>query len=159
MTVQYLTDLFQIPIVEQNAVETIQTATDHEKAVNAAHRCYAYRARDIDAFARIPAHIYNPDEPTTEQLISDLHTYRARQLLFKDIRDVERGLHDDPTPVIAFMEQAPDAPTVRDTVEDLYRSFNYSDASAGVYQQQLAGQEHRPTDLLTAIEDTMAHIQ
>lgn len=130
----YFTALFQIPTVEAELFETMERArTDRNEAI-AAERIYAYRARDIDALVRLPAVTIGVGPETERRLLPDLRAYRARRLLFKDIRDVERDVEDgDVTPVVHFLRTRDSIDDTATVIEELYRSFEYTDAGHEQY--------------------------
>lgn len=151
----YFTTVFQIPLVEGDLFERMTDATSPEERRAAAEEFYAYRSRDIDAFARIPAALMDLDPAAEERLLEDLRTYRGRRLLFKDIRDVERDLADgDTTPIIYFLRTCDETEEVVDVVKTLYNRFTYSDAGLLSYGDVLEELEDRPTDLYSAIRQT-----
>jgi len=153
---QYLTELFQIPLVENRTVTTIQNTTSVDEIVQAASRCYAYRARDIDAFATLPGILHEVDDERRTQLVDDLRVYRAHELIYKDIADVPIDLRDaDLTPTIAIMEQSSDPSIVERCLIRIHDQFTYSTASQGVYRQELLSLEREPDDLTKRIVEQM----
>lgn len=151
---EYFTALFQIPLVEQDLFTTMKDATTAEQRQRAAEQIYAYRARDIDAFAGIPAITANLDAETERQLLRDLRTYRARRLLFKDIYDVERDIADDDvTPVIHLLRQYESIGDVADAVEGLYLRFSYSEGGDVQYGGILRELERPPDDLRSLLQN------
>ena len=111
-----VTALFQIPLVEQRLFALMADAADEHQRHKAATQIYVYRSRDIDAFADITALVTELTAESTQRLRHDLRTYRARRLLFKDIRDVERDLRDDDmTPVIHLLKYHDATENVLDT--------------------------------------------
>lgn len=156
---EYFTALFQIPLVESRLLAEMAGATDDAGRTDAAERVYAYRARDIDAFARIATLVSGVDGDAERRLLGDLRTYRARRLLFKDIADVERDLADgDETPVVHLLRHRDSVDAVVDAVEELYGRFAYSDAGADRYGDLLAGLEDPPADLRSTLRETEARV-
>lgn len=152
---EYLTAVFQIPLVERRLFDRLSAAETASERQAAAEAVYAYRSRDIDAFARLPASVMDVSEETATRLVSDLRTYRARRLLFKDIRDVERDLADgDSTPIIHLLRTCEEGAGVVAAVEDLHERFQYSTAGASTYGDVLEELEEPPSDLGAAIEHT-----
>jgi hypothetical protein len=136
MVTQYLTELFQIPMVEQEEIGKIRGAEDVNEAVGPSKDSYSYRARDIDAFARIPS-LFN-DKEYPNSLTEDLRSFRAKELIIKDIHDVARDLEDnDITPVIELMNKAESKQEAYNAVEDLIESFEYSTEGGEQYGDQL----------------------
>jgi len=125
MVTQYLTELFQIPMIEEEEIGKIRQAEDVNDAIEPSRESYSYRARDIDAFARIPS-LFN-DKEYPNSLTEDLRSFRARELIIKDIHDVARDLNDnDITPVIELMNKAESKQEAYDAVESLIDSFDYT---------------------------------
>jgi len=128
----YWTDIFQIPVVEERLNKKIENSKSKQKAIEAALKSYEYRARDIDIFTRIGYQLTEPDLPK-DQLIDDLRTYRARELLVKDIKDIERDKKDnDPTPIIKILDNE----NYRNSlIEEIYEKMSYE--SEQEYQEIL----------------------
>lgn len=160
LLMQYLVEIFQIPLVERELLAQFQTADSRPERLRTAHALYAYRACDIAAFARIPAIVHDVDAETTEQLVADLCAFRARQLLFKDIHDVERDLHDDDeTPVLWLLTHESEVAEIESFVTDLYGGFPYSEAGREAYGEQLGVLEGRPEDLEQLLTEQRDEIQ
>lgn len=154
--IQYLTELFQIPKVEAEALQTIREAETKEQARIAARRTYNYRARDINAMAEITGLIHKDSlsQKERERVISDLHTYRARGLLRKDIKDVERDLDDgDFTPVLAFMKKYDNPATMTEEIRVINDAFSYIEGTA--HQPILTEYEDSLDNLIIKLEDKM----
>ncbi|MFB6127892.1 MAG: hypothetical protein ABEJ79_11445 [Halolamina sp.] len=144
----YFTTVFQIPPVERELLGEMATVDSQRERRAAAERFYAYRSRDIDALARIPAAVLDVDDGAAQRLLEDLRTYRCRRLLFKDIRDVERHLADgDTTPVLHLLQTADQTSDVVEAIEDLYARFTYSTSGQVVYGDVLMQLESPPEDL------------
>lgn len=144
----YYTSVFQIPLVERELLERMRSASFPAERRDAASSLYAYRARDIDAFARFPAVVMGVDEQTEQRLVDDLRAYRCRRLLFKDIADVERDLADeDRTPIIQLLESCDTTEEVVGEIEELYADFDYSEAGRQEYCDLLFELENAPEDL------------
>lgn len=144
----YYTGVFQIPLVERELLERMREASFPAERRDAASSLYAYRARDIDAFARFPAVAMAVDEASEQRLVDDLRAYRCRRLLFKDIADVERDLDDDDrTPVIQLLESCDTTEDVVREIEELYAGFEYSEAGRREYGDVLLELEDAPEDL------------
>ncbi|WP_436907471.1 hypothetical protein [Halosimplex marinum] len=155
----YFTALFQIPLVEQRLFASMAAATDEAQRHEAATQIYAYRSRDIDAFTDIAAVVTELNTETKQRLRRDLRTYRARRLLFKDIRDVERDLRDDDTtPVIHLLQHHDTTELVFDAVTDLYHRFSYSEAGSEQYGQILRELETAPDDLHSLLGEAKDHL-
>ena len=156
---EYFTAVFQIPLVERKLFTRMKGATTKEDRLAAAESFYAYRARDIDAFARIPAAVMDVDDEERSQLLSDLRTYRARRLMFKDIHDVERDIADgDTNPLIHLLRTADGTQDVVSDIEDLYARFTYSDAGQRIYGDILQELEDPPANLHSVIRRTRAAV-
>ncbi|MFC4359143.1 hypothetical protein ACFO0N_14445 [Halobium salinum] len=151
----YFTAVFQIPLVERTLFERMEAMTSRHLQLNAAATLYRYRARDIDAFAELPAAVMDVDADVADRLRADLRAYRARRLLFKDIGDVERDLDDgDTTPVVYFLQTCETTEAVVDAVEELYARFTYSDVGRDRYGDVLTELEDAPADLDALIRET-----
>lgn len=151
----YFTAVFQIPLVERELFDDIRNASSPRLQQNAAESFYAYRSRDIDAFARIPATMMDVDPAAQERILEDLRTYRGRRLLFKDITDVERDIADgDTTPVIYFLQTYDRTEDVVEAIEDLHARFTYSDRGWRNYGTILEDLEDPPEDLHSVIRRT-----
>jgi hypothetical protein len=145
---EYFTALFQIPLVEQRLFASMEDAGAEDQRQQAAEQIYAYRSRDIDAFADTAAVVTDLDTETKPRVRHDLRTYRARRLLFKDIRDVERDLRDDNmTPVMQLLRHHETTDETVAAVMDLYRRFSYSEAGNERYMDRLYELEGKPDDL------------
>jgi len=155
----YFTALFQIPLVEQRLFATMAAAEDGNRRHQAAKQIYAYRSRDIDAFTNIAAVVTDLNGETEQRLRHDLRTYRARRLLFKDIRDVERDLRDDDmTPVVHLLQHHDTIEDVLDAVTDLYRRFSYSEEGNERYGEILGELETAPDDLHSVLSEAKDHV-
>lgn len=87
-----MTEMVQIPLIEHQLLIEGHGTTDITGRVQIARQLYAARGRDISTFARILVHIYGVDTPVGGRLGAYLEAFRARQLLFKDLADIERDL-------------------------------------------------------------------
>lgn len=148
---EYFTALFQIPYVESQLLEQLERAPTSHQKVNIAAQIYRYRGRVIDAFVQLPSLIYDSstqhDEPP-EQLVDDLHTFRARRLLFKDIGDIERDHRDeDTTPILHQLERTTSPDQVATFVEDVLAQFEYSTESHQSYRPMLRSIENEPPSI------------
>ena len=151
---EYFTSLFQIPLVESRLFEKMRDAATPTARRDAAWEIYAYRACDIDAFARIPGLVVGLDEQTKQRLLSDLRVYRARRLLYKDIRDVSRDLADDDmTPIVALLTSYDSIETVVTEVEQIYDQFEYTTTGKARYRDVLTELENPPDDLATLLRE------
>lgn len=136
LVTQYLTELFQIPMVEEEEIENIKQAETVDGAIEPSRSSYSYRARDIDAFAQIPSLFNEKEYPN--QLTEDLQSFRAKELIIKDVYDVARDLEDgDITPVIELMNKADTKEEAYEAVEQLIESFEYSESGQANYGNQL----------------------
>lgn len=136
MVTQYLTELFQIPMVEEEEIDNIREAETVDDAIEPSRASYSYRSRDIDAFAQIPSLFNNQDYPN--QITEDLQNFRAKELVIKDIHDISRDLQDDDiTPVIELMNKAESKQDAYTAVEKLIESFDYSAQGKESYGDEL----------------------
>lgn len=155
----YFTALFQIPLVEQQLFDSMTAAESRHQRNQAAGQIYAYRSRDIEGFADVAAIEADIGTEAKQRLRSDLRTYRARRLLFKDIRDVERDLQDkDVTPIIHFLKYYQTADDVLDSVTELYSRFSYSEVGDERYGETLRKAEKEPEDLHSLLSEAMGHV-
>jgi len=154
--IQYLTELFQIPLVEARSLTAIQEATSIDEIVQASSTCYAYRSRDINAFATLSGILHGMDDELLSQLADDLRVYRAHELIFKDITDIQVDLRDgDPTPIIAIIEHSSHPRKVEHFITRIYDQFEYSNVSRDIYRQELRSLEREPDDLTEQIAEQM----
>lgn len=136
MVTQYLTELFQIPMVEEEEIGNIRNAETVSGAIEPSRESYSYRARDIDAFAQIPSLFNEKDYPN--QITEDLQNFRAKELIIKDVHDVSRDLQDnDITPIIELMNKADSKQEAYAAVEELIDSFDYSASGRDTYAEEL----------------------
>lgn len=151
---EYFTALFQIPLVEERLFEKMRDATTPTARREATREIYEYRARDIDAFARIPALVAGLDEQPKQRLLSDLRTYRAHRLLFKDIHDIPRDLEDDDTtPIIALLNTYDSIETITTKIEQIYDTFEYTTTGEPRYGDVLTELEGAPDDLAALLRE------
>ena len=133
---QYLTELFQIPMVEEEEIDNIRHAETVDGTIEPSRTSYSYRARDIDAFAQIPSLLNDKEYPN--QLTEDLQNFRAKELIIKDVHDVTRDLQDnDITPIIELMNKADSKQEAYAAVERLIESFDYSKQGKEEYAEEL----------------------
>lgn len=122
MTVKYLSELFQIPMVEQEAINDIRETDNESEVLDAAVRSYEYRSRDMDWFAKLPMKELGFDD---EDIVNDLRDYRAVELLVKDLYDIPRDLEDGQiTPAMLIMSKFSQEDSV-DLIESLYDRLDY----------------------------------
>lgn len=122
--IDYWTDIFQIPSVEEKLNNEIRESETRSEMIEAGIESYSYRAKDIDIFSDIGYNLTNLNT-TKNVLDEDLRTYRARELLRKDIKDIERDRQDDDlTPVIEILENAEDSEYL---LKEIYDSFEYEE--------------------------------
>lgn len=155
-TTEYLTAVAQIPAVECATLSRLDATVSVAEELAIARASYAYRARDIDAFATLPALVHDVG-PDADRVLKDLRTFRAHELLYEDIVDVGIDLRDEnETPLVRLMRRYDDPATVCDRFESLYASFRYSTESNGAYRTDLERLENAPADVTASIEAAMA---
>jgi hypothetical protein len=133
---QYLTELFQIPMVEERELGRVRGSDSVEDALDPSCSSYGYRARDIDAFSQIPSVMNGIEYPNS--LTEDLRSFRAKELVLKDVHDVPRDLEDgDITPVIEIMDMADSEEEAYQAVRNLVDSFEYTQEGEQTYGEQL----------------------
>jgi len=127
--VAYLLEASRIPAVEREVGEALADAPSDERAMELVRFSYGFRARDIAVFGTLPGLVHDVDPGTVERIASDLRTYRARWLLYDDIRDVgqdrENGIE---TPVTWLLDRHSDPEVVATRIEAVSRAFEYSNA-------------------------------
>lgn len=144
----YLLETARIPAVEGSLRERL-AGTEGDETLAALRSVYAARARDVTAFASVPAIVYGLDSATTDRLAADLRTHRAHSLLFDDVRDVARDRRDGiQTPVRWLLATEADLATVTAHLESLSAAFDYSGAG---YCESLRALEAAPADLRGAV--------
>lgn len=155
----YFTALFQIPLVEQQLFDEMGDADSDSGREAAGVQIYSYRARDIDAFARLPALVSEITPAAEQRLIDDLRTYRARRLLFKDIHDVPRDLSDDDmTPIIHLLRHHQSVDDAVDAIERIYAEFEYTEQGNQQYSSLLKDLEEPPSDLQALLGEAMTTV-
>lgn len=151
----YWVVLSQIPLVEGRTMDTIRRAATADEMLAASQSVYAYRARDIDAFVRIPAKIDGLGEPRTAAYLSDLRAFRARYLLFEDFRHIQRDLQEGhANPAIVLMNVIDDPTDVVEVIESMYGQFEYRSERADYYPL-LSSMERRPDDPERLVRESM----
>lgn len=149
---RYSVELAQIPIVEHRLLERLRSATSREERLDATITIYSYRARDIRAFAEIPAVVSKLDPMVVDRVVDDLLTFRARYLLFEDFRHVERDLGDGyENPIMALFHAGSDRQEIDWIVRELLTWFQYSTWAVGRYADLLANLERRPDEIEEAV--------
>ncbi|WP_408957381.1 hypothetical protein [Natrinema sp. 74] len=157
---EYLVKLFQIPRVEERLLEQFTHAETRRERLKTAEEIYAYRSMDMTIFAQIPAQILDLEAENADRLISDLKSYRARRLLFKDLADTKRDLRDhDETPVLALLQNSADPHRIREFLLELVGSFPYSATGRDHYADSLRTLERRPADLTATIERRIREVK
>lgn len=150
----YFTELAQIPLIEQQLLARLRNADSREEQLSAIEEVYAYRARDIKAFAKIPARVQELDGETTSTFVSDLQTYRAHYLLYEDVRHIKRDLREGhESPVLCLLDLYDDPEQIISIMGEIYDSFEYNERSE--YTDLLVELERRPDDLTKAIKGSM----
>lgn len=149
--VEYYTALAQVPIVERRLQQRLERATERTTELALARRVYEYDSVDIEAFAKIPGIELELDPEHVADVVDDLRTFRARHLLFEDIRHVERTAnHGDTNPAMYFLRtRSPDASA--QCLRAVASSFTYAD-DAAEYVDRLRILERRPESLEDVID-------
>lgn len=145
---EYWVALSQIPHVELQAMEAIEATEDADERVEVAREVYAYRARDVDAFVRLPGLVADVDDDLLADLLRDLRSFRARYMLFEDFRHIHRDLTEGHyNPAIVLINAVDDPVEATATVEDVHAGFEYSETARDRYADTLRDLEQRPDDL------------
>lgn len=99
------------------------------------------------------------DGQTAHRLRSDLRTFRARSLLFKDIYDVPRDLvDDDMTPIVALLTASDSIEAITAEVEQIYDSFEYTPTGRTRYGDVLADLTGAPDDLAALLREQQQRV-
>jgi len=155
----YLTMLFQIPRVEHRLLKQFRAADTKTERKTVGHDFYRYRGKAITVFAELPALLLDLSEDVTRQVVSDLEQLRARQLIFKDLTDMERDVQDhDPTPILILLQHHDTPAQIAAFIRGLADQFTYSAAGKKQYRDVLHMLEHRPEDLRQVIEHQLTVI-
>ncbi|MDF9746924.1 hypothetical protein [Natrinema salsiterrestre] len=153
---QYLVETARIPTVERAVQRELETIDTWERAREAIRFVYAYRARDISVFGRLPALVADIDDRTAERIVSDLETYRAHYLLFDDIRDVLEDVRNGTeTPIVWLLRTHDDPDEIVDSFLEIVREFEYAETP---YRAQLRELEREPDDVRAELEVAMAEV-
>lgn len=158
---RYWTEIAQIPVVERRLRDRMRSVSAPEDRFEAARSIYEYRARDIKAFAQLPAVGAGLDDEAVEYIVRDLQAFRARFLLFEDFRHLTRDArvgHENPVMVLA--RAVPDRESLADIVYALLARFRYSTWSRGRYAMLLEELERQPDDIearVSAFLETLNH--
>lgn len=152
----YYTALAQIPAVERRLQHQLSQATDRDEKLTIARRVYKYDSVDIEAFARLPGIELDLDPTHIASIVADLRTFRARYLLFEDLRHVDRALEQgDTDPVLYFLQTCESAADATQCIAEIASTFTYPDTETG-YQDLLRSLERYPESLESMVEEKMA---
>lgn len=103
---RYYYQTLQTTKIEGKKLEELKRAGKDQKIIEAAEQSYQYRARDIEIFGEVVGSYLELEEEKKGELIAELKDLRAIEILWKDLRDIERDIQDeDPTPIIVLMEK------------------------------------------------------
>lgn len=150
---RYLVETARIPTVERAAQRELETIDTWERARELIRFVYAYRARDISVFGRLPALVADVDDRTAERIVSDLETYRAHYLLFDDIRDVREDVRNGiETPVVWLLQTYDDLDEITDSFVEIFQEFEYAETP---YRAHLRELEREPDDVRDELEVAM----
>ena len=147
---RYFVTVAKIPVVEHRVQKRLATVESPAAGMDLVRSCYAYRAWDISAFGQIPALVAGLGDDTAGRLVSDLRAYRARYLLFDDVRDVQEDVeHGTETPVVWLLRTCDSPAAVERRLFEIYRTFTYVDTDRGAL---LGGLEREPPTLSEDLE-------
>lgn len=150
---RYLVEASRIPAVERQVQRQLRATESLEEAVELIAFAYEFRARDVSAFARIPALVFDVTEPERDRIARDLRTYRAHDILFDDVTDVDEDRANGlGSPVTWLLQQYDDPNAVAALLEDVYSRFEYSGAD---YADRLSRMEGRPNDFRQTLAASM----
>lgn len=151
----YLAEASRIPLIEQQSKRVLDEASTREQQIELIRFIYEFRARDIAVFGVLPALISDVDGERGDRIASDLQTYRAHCLLYDDIMDIEQDRRNGiVTPVRWLLDRYSDPEEVATRIEDIYRSFEYSD---GDYTDHLRDIEPGYDALADALASSIAY--
>jgi hypothetical protein len=160
---QYLTEIFQIPTVETRLLNSLEQTphSDIERRLELATAIQEWRGNGISAFARLPTYYLKEPPVDVESIIADLRALRARQLLYKDIADVERDLEDDDPTIVTVLLQDPGVsiPEAVEFLEAIHNQFSYVAPGGDRYREILTTLERKPGELETALDDAATSIE
>jgi len=150
----YFVEIARIPMVETattDALEATESTAEQNELIRFA---YGYRARDISVFGRLPSLLCDIDDSTVEDIVHDLQMYRARYLLFDDLRDVcEDSRNNIQTPGLWLLAEHDDSEALRDRLAEIYESFEYAD---NTHRQALLELECVPSNAHSEIDAAKA---
>lgn len=148
-TTDYLVQTARIPAVERAVQRELRAADTRERERELIRFAYATRAGDIAVFGRLPGIVHDTSPERLDRIVRDLITYRARYLVFDDIRDVGADrLNGDETPVGWLLATHDDPDTVRDILAAVIAQFEYEESH---YRDTLRELEREPTDVRSMI--------
>lgn len=148
---EYYTAVAQIPQVERRLQRRLVDASDREEAIATAGAMYEYDSVDIEGFVLLSATELDRDPETTATLLEDFRTFRARHLLYEDVRHVERTVSQgDTNPVMYFIDEYDSPEAIADALRDVLSQFEY--LSSGEYISLLKSFERVPEDLEELIQ-------
>jgi hypothetical protein len=143
---EYYTAVAQIPRVEHRLQRQLIEASERGAMISTAREVYEYDSVDIEGFALLPATEYDIDAETAATLLDDFRTFRARHLLFEDVRHVERtAAQNDTNPVMYFAEKYDSAAMIAETLREVLSPLTYR--GEGEYIAILEAAEREPDDL------------
>jgi hypothetical protein len=152
---EYYTAVAQIPQVERRLQRRLADAGSRQEAVATAGAVYEYDSVDIEGFVLLSATEFDHDPETTATLLEEFRTFRARHLLYEDIRHVERTISQgDTNPVMYFIDKYDSVSAIADAVRDVLSRFEYS--GTGEYVSVLQSFERAPDDLEALIRRQVA---
>jgi hypothetical protein len=150
----YLVELFQIPRLEREFMAQFRQASTDVARLDAATAFYSQRGTAMKIFANIPALVLDRDFSTN--IAEDLSHLKSRQLLFKDLSDVERDLQDDDvTPVLHMLQTCTTKDDVISFLENVYEQFPYSTEGRDQYGDILFSLEDAPSETVTSVRNGM----
>jgi len=153
LLLDYLVEAARIPSVEHGVQRELDAISAPDRAMELLRFAYAYRARDISVFGRLPALHYDVDERTADRIVSDLETCRAHYLLFDDVRDVRQDARNGiETPVLWLLRTRDDVDDVMDRLVEIYRTFEYAETP---YRSTLRELEREPENLREELVSAM----
>jgi hypothetical protein len=101
----YFSKIFTVAIMESIYKQLIEETKDFDEKLNYFIECYACKSKDIDLFVELPLIELDFDEESIKKTVSLFNTYRALQIISKDIIDINHDLANQTyTPIILLMK-------------------------------------------------------
>jgi hypothetical protein len=157
---EYLTDVAQLAPIRETLTDQLRGATADAEAAIALRETYAQTARDIWLFADLPALLLDMDAERADRVRSDLLTFRARYLLYEDLRKIESSVeHQRTNPLAHLLSERDSASDVALLLDSVMDSFHYTQKGASEYGDLLEDLEERPEDVHESVREAMQLVE